>query len=154
MEGLELTAPSSPATAHHESRPKSKKKEAEIIEILRCLASNGRVHMLTSCTVFTSLTPAKRARKYSNPGGVNYASPASTYAGNVTDTFSVGGCTGSRHHTLLHGSKFIPLRKLANPQALSAPPSTAFLGTVTHLKTVKRRARLKILLVCIKVGEK
>ncbi|KAI9550940.1 hypothetical protein GHT06_000605 [Daphnia sinensis] len=65
---------------------------------------------------------------------------------------TLGRCAGSRHHPLLHGSEFIPLRKLSDLTSPAASTSTAFLGTLTQRQTVKRRVRFKIVPVRISVG--
>ncbi|KAK4013294.1 hypothetical protein OUZ56_025528 [Daphnia magna] len=56
------------------------------------------------------------------------------------------------HHPLLHGSEFIPLRKLSDPTTPTASTSFAFLGTLTQKETVKRHAHFNIVPVRISVG--
>ncbi|XP_045036866.1 uncharacterized protein LOC116919330 [Daphnia magna] len=135
-EGSKVTAVSSPATVPARSRPHMEKRRAEKKKHWKCL-KKGR-------------------RKSSRSEGVCYASNGNHERKECPKDVkcTISGCTGSRHHTLLHGAEFIPQWKSADQHTPSAQTSTAFLGTATHLEPLKRRVRFKIVPIRIDVGER
>lgn len=154
-EGSKVTAASSSATALPRSRPATEKKRAEKTGHWKCFVCRGKVHNLTNCTAFISLTPDKRAEKVFKSGRCLLCLTGNHERKECTKDVkcTIDGCTGSRHHTLLHGAEFIPQRKSVEQPTPLASTSTAFLGTATHLEPLKRRVRFKIVPIRIDVGK-
>ena len=153
-EGPKLTALSPSTTASPGSQPNTE-KIAEKSKRWKCFICNGKNHKLANCTVFISLSPTKRAETVFKSGRCLLCLTGKHERKECSKTVKciIGGCTGSLHHTLLHGSEFIPPRKSPEPQASSASPPQAFLGAASHSGTLKRCVHFKIVPVRISAGE-
>ncbi|KAI9550868.1 hypothetical protein GHT06_006258 [Daphnia sinensis] len=153
-EGSKATASSPSSAAPMGRRPKTEERAVKKTDQWRCLACNGRAHNLDSCNVFMSFTPTKRAEVVFKSGRCLLCLTGKHERKECPRDIkcTMGRCAGSRHHPLLHGSEFIPLRKLSDLTSPAASTSTAFLGTLTQRQTVKRHVRFKIVPVRISVG--
>ncbi|KAK4037577.1 hypothetical protein OUZ56_029608 [Daphnia magna] len=122
-EGSKVTASLPPLGAPMGRRPKTEEKAAEKTDQWRCLACNGRADKLASCNVFMSFTPTKRAEVVFKSGRcLLYLTGKHERRECSRDIkCTIGRCSGSKHHPLLHGSEFIPLRK----QTDQPPPSAS-----------------------------